>query len=75
MKDHFRRVSQPVRIGQAFPYRLFEARLTLVPSPAGDFDANDLLDATDVDALAFRIRNGPAQPVRRPDAMFDVNGG
>ena len=31
--------------------------LTFVASPAGDFDANDVLDAADIDLLARRIRD------------------
>ncbi len=31
--------------------------LTLLPSPAGDFEANDILDAADIDLLVTKIRN------------------
>ena len=47
--------------------------LTLMPSPIGDFDANDALDIADIDLLQFRIRNGYANPFWLPTTMFDLN--
>ena len=46
--------------------------MSFVPSPAGDFDGDDLLNATDVDTLASKI---PASATSRYGyAMFDLNG-
>jgi hypothetical protein len=46
--------------------------LTLMASPPGDFDANDILDATDIDMLTANIRAGH---VSRDwlYSMFDLN--
>jgi uncharacterized protein YjbI with pentapeptide repeats len=47
--------------------------LTLLPSPKGDFDANDALDADDVDMLAYRIGRRNIQTSLLSDSAFDVN--
>ena len=51
------------------------AGLTLIPSPAGDFDANDNLDVDDLDSLVDRIlwRYGPRPGWWLPNAAFDFN--
>ncbi len=50
------------------------AGITLVLSPAGDFDANDALESLDVDVLAARIRSGYVDLNGFwPNAMFDLN--
>ena len=50
-----------------------DAGLTLVPSRAGDFDANDLLGAADVNALAVRIRDVDGRRSWPNRSMFDLN--
>ena len=47
--------------------------MNYVPSPAGDLDANDILNAADVDSLVNRIYSGFQSPSWFPDAAFDVN--
>ena len=51
------------------------AGLTLVESPLGDFDANDALDAADIDVLVAAIRGFPRPqiPWWLPQDMLDVN--
>jgi hypothetical protein len=44
-----------------------------MPSPIGDFDANDVLDVGDVDLLTARILGGYIRDWWLPAAMFDVN--
>lgn len=48
------------------------AGLTLHISPVGDFDANDVVDASDVDSLTRRVRGG-YNSFYQPDFMFDLN--
>ena len=48
--------------------------LTLVTSPTGDLDADDALDADDVDMLADKISIRGVRPWWLPDAAFDMNG-
>jgi uncharacterized protein YjbI with pentapeptide repeats len=50
--------------------------LTLVPSPPGDFNADDVLNASDIDSLIGEIhghRLGRV-PVHTRNAFFDLNG-
>jgi hypothetical protein len=53
--------------------------LTRMPSPVGDFDANDKLDVADIDMLQSRIRwyrfdrTFPQTQSWLPDAMFDLD--
>ena len=49
------------------------AGLTLMVSPAGDLDANDVLDAADVDMLADKIGGRWNRVWWLPDAAFDMN--
>jgi hypothetical protein len=48
--------------------------LTLVMSPAGDLDADDALDAADVDILANKIAGREIRTWWLPNAAFDLNG-
>ena len=50
------------------------AGLKKVMSPKGDLDADDALDAADVDILAIRIGGRGSKPWWLPDAAFDMNG-
>ena len=50
-------------------FDLVMSGLTLMQSPVGDFNANDLLDVDDLDLLAPLIHHQPSHM----DAMFDVN--
>jgi hypothetical protein len=47
--------------------------LTPVISPAGDFNANDVLDVADIDLWSLSTRGGYLGPGNRPFAMFDLN--
>jgi uncharacterized protein YjbI with pentapeptide repeats len=52
------------------------AGLTYQPSPVGDFDPDDVLDATDIDVLtakAIRSAGWPLVGWFLPDALFDLN--
>ncbi len=49
------------------------AGLTFVASAAGDLDANDALDAVDVDALVEKMRTSRSRPSWLPDAAYDLN--
>ena len=48
------------------------AGLTLMPSPAGDFNADDVLDATDIDTLTREVLRRE-RPWMSWDAMLDLN--
>ena len=50
------------------------AGLTMAMSTTGDLDANDTLDAADVDVLANRIGGRKFQPWWLRDVAFDMNG-
>ena len=50
-----------------------EAGLALVVSPIGDLNANNALDANDVDMLASRLRGHDVSPSWLTDEIFDVN--
>ena len=54
-----------------------DAGLTFEPSPAGDFDANDLLDVVDVDLLVGRVHTPSRYPGEPgwwlPDSAFDLD--
>ena len=58
-----------------FPERFDPAAagLMMVMSPTGDLDANDTLDAADIDMLANKIGSREYQPPWLPDAAFDFN--
>jgi uncharacterized protein YjbI with pentapeptide repeats len=47
--------------------------LTLIPSPVGDFDANDALDIVDIDLLQSRIRLGYRFREWLPTSLFGLN--
>ena len=69
----FNRVSFPARV-EADTSRLYSdgeiviRSVLATPAHAGDFNGDDVLDASDIDALAERIR------VQSTDHYFDVNG-
>ena len=50
------------------------AGLTMEMSPTGDLDADDALDAADVDVLVIKIGGGWIPTRWLPDAAFDMNG-
>jgi hypothetical protein len=47
--------------------------LTYVPSLAGDFDADDVLEAADIDSLTDRIRGDRRSNPWLPDTAFDLD--
>ena len=48
--------------------------LTLMPSPAGDFNANDELDVADIDMFTARLPNDSMEFIWLHYGMLDLNG-